>query len=135
MWFSTFAAKVLGVTREVKCMKDSNGDYTHDVILTKVHITMDDEDLEISAWSHTGVFLGRILEEYVSEKVGFAYVEASTWFWRSTPRIRLNFGPESKLKLPEKKAAKAQPKNLDVVPKTLMELGDFEGKAKCKCTY
>lgn len=113
-------------------MKDSNGYITHEVMLTKLHINMGDEDFEISAWSHLGIILSRILHEYVGEVVGFAQVEASSWTGRTMSKTNLIFGADAKLKLPEKEARPARHKaaNLKIVPTTLSEIAGFEGKAQ-----
>jgi hypothetical protein len=131
--FRTFAAKVLGVTHEVKSLRDSNGAYTHDVVLTKVHITVNDEDLEIAAWAHTGMFLAHVLNDYIYQTVGFAFIEASSWVGKTITKINLSFGVESKLKLPDVKSVVPQIKHsaMKNTPKFLMEIGSFEGKALC----
>lgn len=107
----------------------------YEVILTKIHISMSDEDFEVSAWSHTGMLLAHVLGDYVKENVGFAYIEASTWVGRTAHKINLLFGADSKIKLPEKKPvqAKTQMAPMKEVPTTLVAIGGFEGEARRKC--
>jgi len=118
----------------VKQLKNSEGGATADVILTKIHITMNDEEYEVAAWSHTGVLLAHLLGGYMYETVGFAYVEASSWAGRTATKINLLFGADSKIKLPEERAEEARPRAaaLPEIPTTLLAIGGFEGKTQRK---
>jgi hypothetical protein len=131
---STFAAKIVGITQEVKSLKNGEGSPT-DVILTKVHVSMNDEEYEIAAWSHTGVLLAHLLGGYMYETVGFAYIEASSWVGRTAAKINLLFGADSKVKLPEERAEEARPRAAapKEIPATLLAIGGFEGQTQCKC--
>lgn len=123
----SIAAKVTGIAYEVKTMHDQR-----EVILTKIQIAMSecDDEFEISGWSHAGVFLGRLLEEYVGTTVAFADIEASAWSGKNTSGINLAFGPDAKLRLPSntgvtpKRLAHAK---LPEPPTTLRAIGGFEG--------
>jgi len=132
--FSTFAAKLTGINQEVKEMKDSNGYLTHSIMLTKLYIVVAEEDFEISAWSHIGIFLANLLQEYVGSIVGFANVEASSWVGKTMTKTNLNFGADSKLKLPDKKAnVSIKVEKLQDVPTSLIELVGFEGMSQRMC--
>jgi hypothetical protein len=131
---STFAAKIIGITQEVKPVKNGNSSVTTDVILTKIHISMSDEEYDVAAWAHTGVLLAQLLGGYMHETVGFAYIEASSWVGRTAAKINLKFVEDSKVKLPDEKADEARPAAaaLQEVPTTLLAIGGFEGKAQRK---
>jgi hypothetical protein len=124
----SLVAKVMCVSQDIKTLND-----LRDVILTKIQVEMDDCDdaLEVVCWGHPGVHLGCVLEEYVGASVGFANIEASTWKGRTTMGINLNFGAESKIRLPSapgetrKKLAHAK---LPKPPRSLQAIGGFEGR-------
>lgn len=96
----SIAPQVKGVTQEVKKLNDQR-----EVILTKIQIVMDEstDELEIACWDHTGVHLGNLLEEYIGAFVGFADLDASTWYGKSYIGINLSFRQEAKIRLPTAK--------------------------------
>lgn len=104
------------------------------MILTKVHISMNDEEYDVAAWAHTGMLLAQLLGGYIHETVGFAYIEASSWVGRTAAKINLKFVEDSKIKLPDEKANDAKPAAgaLQEVPTTLSAIGGFEGAAQRK---
>lgn len=125
----SIAAKVTGVSYEVKTMHD-----IREVVLTKIQIEMaeSDDEFEVSCWSHAGVFLGRLLENYVGATVAFAKIDASPWSGRNASGINLAFGPDAKLRLPSgvtpKRLVHAK---LPEPPTTLRGIGGFEGNTLC----
>jgi hypothetical protein len=128
----SIAAKVTGVSYEVKTIQDQR-----EVILTKIQILMAecDDDFEISGWSHAGVFLGRLLEDYIGATVAFADIDASSWSGRNTSGINLGFGPDAKIRLPSNTGS--TPKRLvhaklPEPPTTLRAIGGFEGNTMRK---